>query len=254
MTRWTSSLRLATLCAALGLTQVLSGCAPLVVGGAMAATTMMATDRRSAGTQVDDQSNELKAISAIQGVIGERGHVNATSFNRVVLLTGEVPTQADKAAVAKAVSQIATVRYMVDALGVGPNSSMGNRTNDTIITGKVKAQFVDTKTAFNSIKVVTERGVVYLMGLVTEPEAKRAVELARTIGGVVKVVRVFQIITQAELDAIEFKASTPGAAASAPAATPAAGASAPAATTPPAPATPPAPDTPPAAATTPVKS
>lgn len=249
MTSKTSSLRLATLCAALALTQVLSGCAPLVVGGAMAATTMMATDRRSAGTQVDDQSNELKAISAIDGVLGERGHVNSTSFNRVVLLTGEVPTAADKAAVAKAVSQIATVRYIVDELGVGPNSSMGNRTNDTIITGKIKAQFVDTKTAFNSIKVVTERGVVYLMGLVTEPEAKRAVEIARGVGGVVKVVRVFQIITQAELDAIEFKASTPGAAASAPAATaPAAVSSTPSPTAAPAAATPP-----PAAATTPVK-
>ncbi len=251
MTSKTSSLRLATLCAALTLTQGLSGCAPLVVGGAMAATTMMATDRRSAGTQVDDQSNELKAISAIDGVIGERGHVNVTSFNRVVLLTGEVPTAADKAAVAKAMSQITTVRYLVDELGVGPNSSMGNRTNDTIITGKVKAQFVDTKTAFNSIKVVTERGVVYLMGLVTEPEAKRAVEIARSVGGVVKVVRVFQIITQAELDAIEFKASTPGAAPSAPAATtPAAATSTPAPTA--APAVAPA-TLPPAAATAPVK-
>lgn len=122
---------------------------------------------------------------------------------------------------------------------------MGNRTNDTITTGKVKAQFVDTKTAFNSIKVVTERGVVYLMGIVTEPEAKRAVELARTVSGVVKVVRVFQVITQAELDAIEFKASTPGEAASAPAATtPADGT--------PAPAAQPAATTPPAA-TSPVK-
>ena len=88
MTNKTSPLHLAALCAALALTQGLSGCAPLVVGGAMAATTMMATDRRSAGTQVDDQSNELKALSAVQGAIGERGHVNATSFNRVVLLTG----------------------------------------------------------------------------------------------------------------------------------------------------------------------
>lgn len=250
MTNQTSPLRLATLCAALALTQGLSGCAPLVVGGAMAATTMMATDRRSAGTQIDDQSNELKTASAIEGAIGDRGHVNATSFNRVVLLTGEVPNAADKAAVAKAVSQIATVRYLVDELGVGPNSSLGNRTNDTIITGKVKAAFVDTKTAFNSIKVVTERGVVYLMGLVTEPEAARAVELARGVGGVVKVVRVFQIITQAELDAIEFKASTPGAAASAPAGTtPAAAGSTPAPTAAPAA----APTAPPGAATTPVK-
>ncbi|MBE2245187.1 MAG: BON domain-containing protein [Burkholderiaceae bacterium] len=237
MTNKISPLRLAALCAALALTQGLSGCAPLVVGGAMAATTLMATDRRSAGTQLDDQSNELKAATAIQGAIGDRGHVNATSYNRVVLLTGEVPTEADKQAVAGAVSKIDTVRYLVDELAVMPNSSINTRTNDTIITGKVKAAFIDGKTAFNSIKVVTERGIVYLMGLVTEPEAARAVEIARTTGGVVKVVRVFQIITQAELDAIEFKASTPGGAASAPAAT----APAPAAS---------APSTAPAAATT----
>ena len=230
MTNKTSPLRLGALCAALALTQGLSGCAPLVVGGAMAATTLMATDRRSTGTQVDDQSNELKSLSAIQGAIGERGHVNATSFNRVLLLTGEVPSEADKQAVAKAVTQIPTVRYLVNELGVMPNSSMGTRTNDTITTGKVKAAFVDSSSAFNSIKVVTERGVVYLMGLVTEPEANRAVEIARGIGGVVKVVRVFQIITQAELDAIEFKANSPGGAASAPAAvTPAPAASAPSA-------------------------
>ncbi len=247
MTNKTSPLHLAALCAALALTQGLSGCAPLVVGGAMAATTMMATDRRSAGTQVDDQSNELKALSAVQGAIGERGHVNATSFNRVVLLTGEVPSEADKQAVAKAVARIETVRYLVDELAVMPNSSMGTRTNDTIITGKVKAAFVDGKTAVNSIKVVTERGVVYLLGLVTEPEASRAVEIARGIGGVVKVVRVFQIITQAELDAIEFKASSPGGAASAPAA-PAPAASAPVSAAPAATPAPPA-----AATTTPVK-
>jgi len=248
MTNKISPLRLATLCAALALTQGLSGCAPLVVGGAMAATTLMATDRRSAGTQLDDQSNELKAATAIQGAIGDRGHVNATSYNRVVLLTGEVPTEADKQAVAGAVSKIDTVRYLVDELAVMPNSSINTRTNDTIITGKVKAAFIDGKTAFNSIKVVTERGIVYLMGLVTEPEAARAVEIARTTGGVVKVVRVFQIITQAELDAIEFKASTPGGAASAPAATaPAPAASAPS-TAPPAATTQPA-----GATTTPVK-
>lgn len=217
MTSHTFRLRAAALCTALALTHGLSGCAPLVVGGAMAATTMMATDRRSAGTQIDDQNNELKAISAIQGAIGERGHVNATSFNRVVLLTGEVPTEADKAAVAKAVSQIATVRHLVDELAVMPNSSLGTRTNDSIITGKVKSAFVDSKTAFNSVKVVTERGVVYLMGLVTEAEANRAVEIARVVGGVVKVVRVFQIITPAELAAIQ-SAIDPKAPAPAPAA------------------------------------
>lgn len=243
-----SRLRLAALCAALAASAWLGGCAPIVVGGAMAATTLMATDRRTAGTQVDDESNELKAISAINGAIGDRGHVNATSFNRVVLLTGEAPTPADKAAVTKAVTQIPTVRSIVDDVAVMPNSSLSSRSNDTLITGKVKAALIDGKTTFNSVKVVTERGVVYLMGIVTEPEATRAVELTRGVGGVVKVVRVFQIITQAELDAIEFKAKSPAGAASAPAAAPAA-----------APAPAPAPPAPPStgasgATTSPVKS
>jgi len=227
MTAKTSARRLAGLAAAwaalLGSATLLGACAPLLVGGAVAGSAMVATDRRSAGTQVDDQTNEVRSLAAVEGAIGQRGHVNTTSYNRMLLVTGEVPTDADKAAVEKAVSQIGTVRSTVNELAVMPVSSLGSRSNDTIITGKVKAQFIDASDlSANSIKVVTERGVVYLMGLVTEGEARRATDLARSVGGVQKVVRVFQIVTPSELAAIQasISASPPAGTASQPVARP----------------------------------
>ena len=190
---------------------LLGACAPLLIGGAAVGGTMMATDRRSAGAQVDDQVIETKASNAVSTLLVERAHVNATSYNRMLLLTGEVPTEADRVAVEKAVSQIETVRSIVNDLAVMPNSSFSDRSNDSLITGKVKAEFVGaSELSTNSIKVVTERGVVYLMGLVTETEAKRAVEIARGVGGVQKVVRVFQIVTAADVAAS--KAATPASA------------------------------------------
>ena len=204
---------LAALLLAAGL---LGACAPLLIGGAAVGGTMMATDRRSAGAQVDDQVIETKASNAVSTLLVERAHVNATSYNRMLLLTGEVPTEADRVAVGKAVSQIANVGSIVNDLAVMPNSSYTDRSNDSLITGKVKAEFVGASDlSTNSIKVVTERGVVYLMGLVTETEAKRAVEITRGVGGVQKVVRVFQIVTAADVAASQ--AATP---ASAPAAKP----------------------------------
>ena len=196
--------RRAAIAAAVAAVSLLAGCAPILVGGAVAGSAMVATDRRSAGTQVDDSTNEVKALSAIDATIGDRGHVNATSYTRVVLLTGEVPSEAAKAAVEKAVSQIGTVRGAVNDLAVMPNSSFTERSNDSVITGKVKAAIFDTKDlSVTSIKIVTERGNVYLLGLVTEAEAGLAVGAARVVGGVQKVVRVFQVITPAELAAIQ---------------------------------------------------
>ena len=196
--------RRTAIAAAVAAVSLLAGCAPILVGGAVAGSAMVATDRRSAGTQVDDSTNEVKALSAIDATIGDRGHVNATSYNRVVLLTGEVPSEAAKAAVEKAVSQIGTVRGAVNDLAVMPNSSFTERYNDSVITGKVMAAIFDAKDlSVTSIKIVTERGNVYLLGLVTEAEAGLAVGAARVVGGVQKVVRVFQVITPAELAAIQ---------------------------------------------------
>lgn len=199
----------------------LAGCVA-AVGTAVVGGTMMAVDRRSTGTQVDDQTIEIRAGEAVRAAIGERGRVNVTSYNRVALVTGEVPTQADRDAVAAAVRKVENVRAVVDELAVMPNATFSRITDDSIITGKVKVAILDVKELqVASIKVVTERGVVYLMGLVTEQESRVAGTVARTIAGVKKVVKVFEIITPAQLAAMPFppNAAAPAAsAASAPAA------------------------------------
>jgi osmotically-inducible protein OsmY len=180
---------------------LLAGCAPLLIGGAVVGGALVATDRRTSGAQVDDEVIELKA----KGRLGEafpddRARVNATSYNRMVLLTGQVPSDADKTTAEQAVARIDNVASVVNEIGVGPVTTFGERTRDTFITAKVKASIVDAKDLFaQSIKVVTHRGVVYLMGRVTEREANRAAEIARGVSGVVKVVKVFEILTEAEL-------------------------------------------------------
>jgi osmotically-inducible protein OsmY len=178
----------------------LSACVPVVVGGAMVGGALAATDRRTTGTQLEDQSIELKALSRSRELLGDRGQVSHTSYNRIVLLSGEVPTDADKAAVEQAVGRIENVRGVVNELAVMGPSSLGSRANDRLLSTKVKATFVDAKDVFaNAFKVTAERGVIYLMGRVTEREANTAVELARSVSGVVRVVKVFEYITEAEL-------------------------------------------------------
>jgi len=203
MTKKTNSragLVLGTLLAA----AALQGCAPLIVGGAAVGSALMVTDRRTSGTQIDDQGIELKAGSRIREAIGDRGHVNVTSYNKVVLITGEVPNEADKAAVEQAVQRVEGVRSTVNELAVAGNASLTSRSNDTILTSKVKATYVDAKDLqANAFKVVTERGTVYLMGIVTEREANRAADLAAGISGVQKVVRVFEVVSEAELAGLQ---------------------------------------------------
>jgi len=178
----------------------LSACAPLVVGGAMVAGSMVAIDRRTTGAQIEDQTIESKASSRIKDLVADRSHVNITSYNRMVLLTGEAATEADRTAIEQAVQHVENVRSTVNELAVMLPSSMSTRSNDSYLTTKVKATYVDAKDLqVNAFKVVTERGNVYLMGRVTEREATRASDLARTVSGVQKVVRVFEIVTEAEL-------------------------------------------------------
>jgi osmotically-inducible protein OsmY len=177
----------------------LGGCAALAIGGAVG-TAMMVTDRRTAGVQIEDQNIELKSLTRIREAIADRGHVNVTSYNRMVLITGEVPAEADRVAVEQAIARIENVRSTVNDLAVMGASSLAARSNDTILTSKVKATYIDAKDLqASAVKVVTERGTVYLMGRVTEREATRAAELARSISGVQKVVRVFEVLTEAEL-------------------------------------------------------
>ena len=200
-TRALSLLRNATLVALAALT--LGGCAALVVGGAALGTALMVTDRRTAGVQIEDQLIELKAVTRIREAVGDRGHISVVSYNRMVLLTGEVASEADRAAIEQTVSRIENVRSTVNELAVMGSSSMTARSNDTILTSKVKASFLDAKDLHaNTIKVVTERATVYLMGRVSEREAVRATDLARGVSGVQKVVRVFEILTEAELAAL----------------------------------------------------
>jgi osmotically-inducible protein OsmY len=178
----------------------LSACAPLIVGGAVVGGAMVATDRRTTGSQVDDETIELKANNRMNEAFGDRARVSTTSYNRMVLLTGEVPTDAAKTTAEQAVARIDAVQSVVNEISVGPLNTFGEKSKDTFITAKVKASLVDAKDLFaNSIKVVTHRGTVYLMGRVTEREATRATEVARGVSGVVKVVRVFEVLTESEL-------------------------------------------------------
>ena len=179
---------------------LLAGCAPLLIGGAVVGGAMVATDRRSSGSQVDDEVIELKANGRMNEAFGDRARVSTTSYNRMVLLTGEVPAEGDKTTAEQAVARIDNVTSVVNELTVGPNNTFSERTKDAFVTTKVKASLVDAKDLFaNSIKVVTHRGTVYLMGRVTGRESERATEIARGVSGVVKVVRVFEILSEGDL-------------------------------------------------------
>jgi len=188
--------------AALALVMSLGACAPLMVGG-MVGGAMVASDRRTSGIQLEDEGIELRGGNRIREMLGSRVHINLTSYNRQVLLTGEVPTQKDKDYANQLISQVENVRTVVNELAVAPTSSLSDRSMDALISGKVKASMVDSKDIFaNAFKVVTERGTVYLMGRVTQREAQRATDLARQVSGVKKVVRVFDILTEEELQAL----------------------------------------------------
>ncbi len=175
----------------------------------------MATDRRTTGAQIEDEGIEFKAGARVRE-LATLGQVSVTSYNRLVLITGEVPGELEKAAVAKAVSGIENVRNVVNELVIAANSPIGSRTRDSYLGTKVKATFIDAKDVqANAYKVVTERSVVYLMGRVTEREAARGAELASSVSGVEKVVRVFDILTEQELASLGRPAPAPQAAASA---------------------------------------
>src|SRR5690348_3188992 len=177
-----------------GASIVLSGCVPLVLAGA-AGGALVVADRRSVGAQADDEAIELKMANNIGAGYGDRVHVNVTSYNGIVLLTGEVPTPELKRSIEDIAKSTAKVRTVHDELAVGPVSSIGSRTNDSYITSKVKARFVEAnKFAPNHVKVVTERQVVYLMGLVRHAEADAAAQIAATTSGVVRVVKLFEYI------------------------------------------------------------
>lgn len=180
----------------------LQGCVGMMVGGAVMGT-LAATDRRTLGAQTEDKAIAVKGELRIPNLVGDAGHVNVTSFNRRLLLTGEVRDAQMKAAVEREAQQIAGVKAVVNELEVAGPASYTSRANDTLITGKIKASFVDARDMYaNSVKVVTERAIVYLMGRVTQREGERAASVAAGVSGVQKVVKVFEYISDEELGSL----------------------------------------------------
>ncbi len=190
-------LRLASLSLVLMLAPLLQGCFPVVAAGVGSAA-MVAIDRRQPEIMIGDERIELTASQRISVQVKDQAHVNVTAYNQTVLLTGEAISARIKADVEKVVAEIPQVKSVVNELQVAGPSSFSARSNDTYLTGRIKAAFLTTnKFAANDVKVVCEDGVVYLLGLVTRKEADDATEIARSISGVKKVVRVFQYIAAA---------------------------------------------------------
>ncbi len=195
------------------------GCAPLIVGVVVAGTALVATDRRTTGSQLDDQTIQLRVANELSTAFSKLPvHINVNSFDRKVLLTGEVPDEAVKARAGELTTASQNVRAVVNELAIAPPSSLGDRTNDTTLATKVRAAFVNTKEiAFNSIEIVCERGVIYLLGLVTDQEGQIAAIVASKVSGVKQVVKVFDYATREEIDrrrAISSSGATPTAPAS----------------------------------------
>ncbi|MDR5172326.1 BON domain-containing protein [Methylobacillus sp. Pita2] len=185
---------LAPLILAVALSTQLAACVPAVIGGA-AAGGAMAADRRTSGIYIEDQNIELKASNAIKQELGEKNHINVTSYNRNVLLTGEAVDAASKEAAEKAVRNVDNVRNVTNEIVIDTKSTFSERNNDTYITSKVKARLVkENRFPANYVKVVTEATTVFLLGLVTRQEAEDAVDIARSTSGVGKVVKVFEYI------------------------------------------------------------
>ncbi len=177
----------------------LSACAPVMLAG-FAGTAMVASDRRTSGTQLEDETIELRGSARIRDALGERAHVNITSYNRQVLLSGEVATERDKQIVEGLLEKLENVKSVVNELSIMQPTSLSSRSNDLLLSAKVKAALVDSRDLFaNAFKVVVERGTVYVMGRVTQREATSATNVIRNVNGVNKVVRLFEIISEEEL-------------------------------------------------------
>ncbi|HSQ09174.1 MAG TPA: BON domain-containing protein [Burkholderiaceae bacterium] len=188
-------------CAAL-LASTAVACAPIVVGVVAAGTALVVTDRRTTGSQVDDQTIQLRVANELGAAFKNQPvHINVNSFDRKVLLTGEVPDEAARTRAGAIATATQNVRMVVNELAAAPPSSMSDRTSDTALSGRVRAAFINTREiAFNSVEIVTERRIVYLLGLVTDEEGKIAALVASKVSGVQQVVKVFDIASREEVD------------------------------------------------------
>jgi osmotically-inducible protein OsmY len=182
-----------------------SACFPLVAGGVVM-TGFVAVDRRTSGAMLEDQAIEVKTSTRIRDALGERVHVNVTSYNRKVLLTGEVPDAQDKERVAEIAKNVDNTSSVWNEVGVTAITTFTERTNDLIAAGRIKADLIDAKDLFsNAYKVVVERGDVYVMGRITVREAKRVSSVISGVTGVKKVVLVHETITEDELANLQAK-------------------------------------------------
>jgi osmotically-inducible protein OsmY len=181
----------------------LQGCVAMMAGSAVMGAVATA-DRRTLGAQTEDKAIAVKAEFQIPRITGENGHVNVTSYNRKVLLTGEVKDEAMKAAVEREVRAIANVESVINELEIAGPASYTSRSSDTLVTAKVKASLIDKKTVSAvSFKVVTERGNVYLMGIVTQREGNIAADVAKGVSGAQRVVKIFEYISEEDLKAMQ---------------------------------------------------
>lgn len=182
----------------------LQGCVPAVIVGGAAAGIISAHDRRSTGTQTDDETTEWKGFNRMPAQYKDASHVNFTAYNHVLLITGEAPSEEAKQAIGEMANKIEGVKLVHNELSIGSASSLASRSNDSFIDSKVKARLVDSnQISANHIKVVTEKAVTHLMGIVNEREAKVAVAVARTTDGVRKVVNVMEIVPETETRRID---------------------------------------------------
>ena len=172
---------------------LLEGCAPAVIAVGVGYGAIVANDQRSTGAQLDDQTIEIKVTTTAGGRWGNEVHLNATSYNGIVLLTGEAPSTIVQDEITKIAQTTDRVRTVQNEMVIGPVTDLSARTNDTYITSKVKTRLLeDEKLKAIYVKVVTERSVVYLMGIVPRQEAEQAAQVAATTSGVAKVVKVFE--------------------------------------------------------------
>lgn len=191
------------LAATAALVTALSGCVPLVVGAGAVGAGMVATDRRSSGAQLDDTTIEVRGAARIRDIANDNMNVTVVSFNRQVLLTGTVGSEADRKRAEEVVSKVDNVRTVFNEVTVGHGSNITDRSNDTFVTSKVKASLLDQNDIFgNNFKVTTERGVVYLMGIATRQETDRATEITRGVDGVRKVVRLVEVVSPEYIKAV----------------------------------------------------
>ncbi|MFZ1180812.1 MAG: BON domain-containing protein [Herbaspirillum sp.] len=195
--KWRRPLAVTAVCGMLAI--VLQGCFGMLAGG-MLAGTFAATDRRTLGAQVEDKTIVIKGAASISSVVPTGSHINVTSFNRKVLLSGEVPDEASRVVAGRKIMDLPNVDSVFNELAIAGSSSFTSRSSDTLITSKVLASLIDAKDVYaNAFKITTERGIVYMMGRVTEREGRRGAHIASGVSGAQKVVTLYEYISEEEL-------------------------------------------------------